>query len=305
MKKTSFLPQDGAYFLDSPSLHDSIGNSIYVKKVLFHTVSEYQDIYVVDACGLGRMLILDNEIQTCEFDESAYHEMIVHVPLRCHPKPERILVIGGGDGGVLRELAKYESIKIIDICEIDEEVIKASQKYLPNIAKGFSDQRVKVHIGDAAIFVSDSRREYDVIIVDSSDPAGPATVLYEPEFYDNLTKILHPDGIIVSQAESYYIYPDFISDLFGFLKDKFKHAYYYLTMVPTYTSGIIGFAFCSHSQSPYSFAKLTNSASLSNLKYYNPLIHKASFCLPSACYDVLPAETAILQKQMCEDDFNG
>ncbi|MFH1137460.1 MAG: spermidine synthase, partial [Pseudomonadota bacterium] len=177
MKNTSTTPEAGALFLDQPQLNGALGLAIAIDRVLFQQRSKFQDIQVVEAGGLGRMLILDGIIQAAEFDEKSYHEMLVHVPMLSHPCPENVLVIGGGDGGSLREIAKHRSVRKIDIRELDEAVIQACRQYLPSLAQGFDDPRVNIHLADGALFASGRQAEYDVILVDCPDPVGPAKAL--------------------------------------------------------------------------------------------------------------------------------
>ena len=288
-------PEAGKLFLEDPELEGALGAAIAVDRVLLDTESKFQKIQVVEAGRLGRVLILDQVIQTSDFDEAAYHEMIAHLPLLTHPNPERVLVIGGGDGGTLREIGKHAGVKKIDICEIDEAVIKASREFLPGLACGFDDPRVEVHIADGARFVADHPDTYDVIIVDSSDPVGPAVVLFQQQFYQDMKKALRPGGIIVTQAESFYLYGPLITEMFGFLKNLFARPLYYYTKVPTYISGLIGFTFCSLGPDPLEPPDPARVAALGPLRYYTPAVGRAAFVLPKFCLDLLPEHVARVQ----------
>ena len=291
-------PEAGKIFLELPELDGALGAAIAVDKVLLDIESKFQKIQIVEAGPLGRMLILDQVVQTSEFDEAAYHEMIAHVPLLAHPNPERVLVIGGGDGGTLREVGKHAGVKSIEICEIDEAVIEACRQFLPGLARGFDDPRVEVHVADGARFVADRPNTYDVIIVDSSDPVGPAVVLFESPFYQDLKKALRPGGIIVSQAESFYLFAPLIKEMFGFLKDMFERPLYYLTKVPTYPSGLIGFAFCSLGPDPLQPPDPARVAALEPLHYYTPAIGRTAFVVPRFCLDLLPEHVALVQASL-------
>lgn len=174
--------------------------SLEVKEVLDHHRSRFQDVLVFRSANHGTVLVLDGVIQVTERDEFAYQEMIAHIPLCAHPDPKRVLVIGGGDGGVLREIARHKGVEEIVICEIDEDVINVSKKYLPSLARGYDDPRVKVHVMDGAEFLANHMDYFDVIITDSSDPVGPASVLFETPFYDSMYGSLRDGGIVCTQG---------------------------------------------------------------------------------------------------------
>jgi spermidine synthase len=238
---------------------------------------EKLDIYQTAQCGT--MLVLDDAIQLTQWDNSAYHEMIAHVPLMTHPHAKRVLIIGGGDGGALTEVLKHSNITEVVLCDIDEYVVKLSQKYFPEFAESFSDPRVTVVIGDGAEFIKNYTNYFDVILVDASDPEGPASVLYSHEFYQDLYNTLTHDGIIVAQAESPFFHTDLIKEWHMRNKELFTHAAYYYALVPTYPSGVIGFTYCAK-RYPYTTAFAHNRAIPQHLRYYTPEIHAASFVLP-------------------------
>lgn len=235
------------------------------------------DVYQTAQCGI--MLVLDGAIQLTQWDNNAYHEMITHVPLMTHPNPKRVLIIGGGDGGALTEVVKYPSIDKIVLCDIDEAVIEISKKYFPEFAHSFNDSRVTVVIQDAAQYIKKFHHIFDVIIVDASDPDGPASVLYSDEFYHDLDKALTDDGILVAQAESPFFHTDLIKQWHERNQKIFTYASYYYALVPTYPSGIIGFTYCAKTYHPTPITH--NRAPLPNLRYYTPELHRASFVLPA------------------------
>ncbi|MBN1850065.1 MAG: spermidine synthase [Deltaproteobacteria bacterium] len=255
--------------------------SLRMDRVLYQEKSEYQDICVFENSGVGRVLTLDNIIQITESDEFAYQEMIAHVPLFAHPDPRSVLIIGGGDGGVAREVAKHRGVEQIDLCEIDRMVIEVSRKYLPFTSVGFSDPRVKVHIQDGAEFARKNVDAYDVIIVDSSDPIGPAKVLFEEPFYRSIEAALKKDGIMMNQAESIWLHLDLIKDLRKTAEGLFPKTEYCYTCVPTYPSGQIGFLCCSKEYDVREPQRRPDQAFQKKCRYYTPDIHKASFHLPA------------------------
>jgi spermidine synthase len=236
--------------------------------------SKYQKIELYNTEKFGKVLLIDGIIMLTEADEFAYHEMIAHVPLSIHPLAKKVLIIGGGDGGAAREILKHD-IEELDICEIDSDVIDICKKYLPTLANSFDDKRVKVIHKNGADFIKDKKEEYDVIIVDSTDPIGPGKELFTEEFYISLYKALKKEGIAVTQSESMFYDKDVIKELFSFSKKLFPIVKYYYTLVPSYPSGMIGFSLCSKKYDSF------NDKGIKGLKYYNADMHKASFKLPS------------------------
>lgn len=242
--------------------------------------SKFQKIDVYDTVPFGKMLVHDDVIMLTETDEAHYHEMIVHVAMTVHPHPHRVLVIGGGDGGTLREVLKHEEVETAHLCEIDGDVIEICKKHFPDLSCSFDDPRSRVFLDDGAQFVKQRKNEYDIIIVDSSDPIGPAEVLFQEPFYRSMFDALTADGIVVTQSESFLYHREVIEELATFNKKIFPHYSYYYTMVPTYPSGVIGFSFCSKKYHPIMDFKPERAAAITGLEYYNDEIHKASFVLP-------------------------
>ncbi|MBW1998183.1 MAG: polyamine aminopropyltransferase [Deltaproteobacteria bacterium] len=266
--------QDSIEFGHGCSLH------IKIKNVLYHSRSKFQEIVIMETEKLGRLLAIDGITMLTEYDEFAYHEMIVHVPLLVHPNPRKVLVIGGGDGGTVREIVKHPEVEEVHVCEIDEEVVAACRKYLPSLASSFDDARVKVFYEDGAKYVKKSPASYDIIIVDSTDPLGPGKILFQRDFYEDMKEALLDHGIAVTQCESIYLHPHVIRGVYSFARDIFPKLGYYITMVPTYPSGLIGFYFCSLSRDPVSDIDLKRARELKGLKYYTPQLHRSSFTLP-------------------------
>ncbi|OUN01471.1 MAG: spermidine synthase [Firmicutes bacterium ZCTH02-B6] len=270
--------------IESDDLH--IG--IRVSRVLHRERSRYQDIAIVDTPGLGRMLVLDGIVQTTVKDEFAYHEMIVHVPLMSHPSPRRVLVIGGGDGGTVRELVKHVSVERVDLVEIDERVVALCREYLPELSASFDDPRVNIIIGDGIEHVSNVRGEYDVVIVDSSDPVGPAVGLFREEFYRSVYRALDDDGLMVAQTESPFGTPQLVRDVAAAVGRAFPpHAYLYLANVPVYSLGDWSFTIGSKGPDPRT-PRLPEGASLPfATRYYTLEVHRAAFALPRYVQELL------------------
>ena len=264
------------------------GKTILIDGDLIHEVkSKYQHIEVFETKYFGKLLRLDGVIQMTEFDEANYHEMIAHVPLSSHSCPEHVLVIGGGDGGAVREILKHKDVKKVDLVEIDEEVINISKKFFPDVSCSLNDERVSIINIDGADHAKFSNDLYDVIIIDSTDPFSVGESLFKESFYSNLKNLLKYNGIVVSQCESMFYDLELIKSMHEFKKKYFDYVKYYYTMVPTYPSGSIGFQFCSNIDYPHN--KVNNNImrneykldDLDNLKYYNRSVHFSSFVTPN------------------------
>lgn len=254
--------------------------------ILHQESTPFQELKIVDTVQWGRALILDDCVQTTEKDEFIYHEMMAHVLLNAHPSPRRVMVVGGGDGGVVREVLKHDRVEHVDLVEIDGQVVEACKKYLPSIAGSLDEARVTINIMDGVIFVAQAPdASYDVIIVDSSDPLGPAEVLFNESFYTQLYRLLGEDGMMVSQAESPLIYPEAFLTVCQGIKKVFGGVHVYLTPVPTYVSGPWAFAAGSKKINPrniYGDSRIPNG-----LKYYNSELHEAVFALPQYIKEML------------------
>ena len=260
--------------------------NIKVTKELYNKRSKFQDIKLYETESCGKMLVLDGVIQFTESDEFAYQEMMAHLPLFSHPSPKRVLVIGGGDGGVLREIAKHEMVEEIDICEIDEDVINVSKEFVPSIACGFYDSRVKVHIADGSLFIEQRRSYYDVIIVDSSDPIGPGETLFQKSFYENMKSALNGEGIISTQGESLFLHQNIVEELMNIAQQLFPVWSYSYTLVPTYPGGHIGICLGSMKYPVDVPARKPDIKTAEKLKYYNSEIHSASTKLPNFAHKI-------------------
>jgi len=268
------------WFSETSDIWPGIALSIEIEKLLFSQKSRYQQIDLYETRHHGKMLVLDGIIQLTDFDEFAYQEMLAHIPLFAHSFPEKVLVIGGGDGGVLREVAKHDGVVSIDICEIDEKVIQVSKDFLPGMSMGFDDPRVKVHIADGSEFVQHHSLEYDVIIVDSSDPVGPGEILFEKKFYEYSKRALRKNGLMAVQGESFFLHPDKVQKIVRHMKELFAYHGYAYSLIPTFTGGHVGIGIGSDGADPSKPARPVSNRFEAGLKYYTSKIHNASFILP-------------------------
>lgn len=273
------------WFSELSPLWDGQCISLEVEEVLHTEKSEYQDIVVLQTKAYGRVLVLDGVIQCTERDEFSYQEMISFLPVNSHPSPRKVLIVGGGDGGVARELAKHPLVQSIVQCEIDERVIEVSKKYLPFMAKGFDDPKVSLHIGDGFEFIKNHPSEFDVIITDSSDPIGPAASLFQESYFQLLQKALKPGGIVCSQGENAWFHSNLIAPLLKSCKSIFPVVDYAYTCIPTYPGGQIGFILCStnpETEFRKPVTKFSDAESESmELRYYSAEMHSAAFVIPA------------------------
>ncbi len=289
--------REGALFLEEPELDGHYGLAVRLDRVLLRKQTPFQELVVAEAGPLGRMLLLDGNIQVTEFDETGYHEMLVHVPLLSHPAPQRVLVAGGGDGGTLREVLRHPEVRHADLCEIDGEVIEAGRRFFPGLTRSLDDPRVSVHVADATGFVRDNPEGWDVILVDSSDPVGPAVGIFDDAFYRDLRRALRPGGLTVIQAESCFVFGDLVRCLSRALAGLFPLSAYYHTLVPTYTTGVIGFALGSLGPDPLAGPPDPERVrALGALDFYTPALHRACFALPRRFLRLLPEAAARRQE---------
>jgi len=265
------------WFYEESILWPGQRTGLEVEKVLLEVKSEFQEIMVFKSKKYGNVLVLDGAIQATERDEFAYQEMITHLAMCSHVHPKSVLVIGGGDGGVLREIEKHPSVERITICEIDKMVIQVAREYLPSMGIGFDDPRVTVHVGDGVEFMKGKHSEFDVIIVDSSDPVGPAEVLYTESFYRCMHDALTPNGVICTQAEYPFVQLDFVKGLVKMGKKVFKHCDYAVCSTPTFPTGLQGFLLASMADSSCRAPVRKIEA---KMKYYNQEVHRSAFVLP-------------------------
>lgn len=256
-----------------------------VEKILHVEKSDFQDVLVFKSTNYGNVLVLDGVIQASERDEFAYQEMISHVALNNHPCPKRVLVIGGGDGGVLREITKHETVEEAILVEIDEAVVRVSKLYLPDMAKGFDQPSVKVKITDGYEYLRSIETKFDVIITDSSDPEGPAEQLFQKDYFELMNQALTDKGVYIMQAsENIWLKLNVLIHLKKTCKEVFPSVEYTYACVPTYTSGQLGLMVCSKDPEndltvPTRTWGIDTEKRIN--KYYNSALHQASFKLPT------------------------
>lgn len=257
--------------------------SFGIKKKLVSKKSKFQLIDIVQTLSHGVVMSLDKKIMVSEKDEFIYHEMIAHVPLFMQGVPKRILIIGGGDGGTVRECLKHLYVENIDLCEIDNEVIELSKKYMPFTAKELKNKKVNIFVQDGFAFLKEKSRQnsYDLIIVDSSDPVGIAANLFKDSFFSLVKNALRPKGIVCAQCESPFFYSKAITTAHKNLKRLFKSVQHFTAPVTTYPSGYWSFVIASDQEMHFKKRKYEKVSKSMYLKYYNSEIHKSAFALPN------------------------
>ena len=276
----------------SETLYDSYGQEFAVDKIYFENKTDHQHLVIFENARFGRVMALDGIIQTTEADEFIYHEMLTHVPLMAHGNVKRVLIIGGGDGGMLREVCKHDSVEHVTQVEIDDQVVEMCKEFLPNHSAGaYDDPRVTIVIDDGANFVRDCKEKFDVIISDSTDPIGPGDVLFTSDFYANAKNCLSKDGILVTQNGVAFMQLDEVTTTADRLQPYFADPSFYCAAVPTYIGGFMTFAWGSDDRNmrQTSVETIAQRFDQANIKcrYYNPAIHVASFALPQYILDAL------------------
>lgn len=267
------------------TLHPSWGQSFVIDEVLFESKTEHQHLVIFRNAQWGTVMALDGVIQTTEGDEFIYHEMLTHVPMFSHPKPNSVLIIGGGDGGILREVLKHASVETVTMVEIDAQVVEMCKTYLPNHSKGaFDDPRLNLVIADGVDFVNQTKQTFDVVISDSTDPVGPGEVLFTSRFYQGIASCLNPDGVFVAQNGVSFLQQEEVKNTALRLKPLFQQRGFYCAAVPTYVGGVMSFAWATQQQdlSQQALAQVVARYQTAAIKtrYYNPKLHQACFALP-------------------------
>ncbi|UVK97133.1 polyamine aminopropyltransferase [Pseudomonas sp. B21-048] len=267
------------------TLYEGYGQRFRMEKLLHEVRTEHQHLVIFENPRMGRVMALDGVIQTTEADEFIYHEMLTHVPILAHGTAKRVLIIGGGDGGMLREVAKHRSIEHITMVEIDGTVVDMCKEFLPNHSKGaFDDPRLNLVIDDGMRFVATTTEKFDVIISDSTDPIGPGEVLFSENFYQACRRCLNEGGILVTQNGTPFMQIEEVKTTAGRLRSLFPDWHFYQAAVPTYIGGAMTFAWGATNTA---YRKLSREILQQRFagsgiitRYYNPEIHIGAFALP-------------------------
>ena len=261
----------------------SLGFSCKTSQTLRVEKTPFQDLAVVVTEQFGRMLLLDGMVMTTDQDEFVYHEMISMVALNSHPSPRKVLIIGGGDGGALREVVRHPRVEKGVLVEIDAQVIQASRDFFPGMSCSFDDPKAEVIVDDGIKYIQEHKNEFDVILIDSTEPVGPAIQLFSPEFYASCYAALKEDGMMVAQSESPFFNQDVIRMVWQGVGQSFPISDLYLASIPTYPSGLWSFTVGSKKHNPREVMTIPDCA----YKYYNSAVHKAAFALPAFVQDII------------------
>ena len=272
--------------------NEQTGLTIGLKKLLFSEQSKYQLVEVYETDTWGNLMTIDGMVMLSEKDEFVYHEMLAHTAMFTHPNPKRVLIIGGGDGGTAREVLKHASVQQVDMVEIDKTVVDASKLHFPGVGD-FGNPKLNVLYEDGIAFVKNVQTPYDVIIIDGSDPVGPAEGLFEKDFYQFCLDALSDDGVLTAQTESPWVesyYPS-MKKVFYALDDLFPISKMYISYIPLYPAGMWSMACASKQEDPLGDAvqqRISSSSDwLAQLKYYNADVHKAAFALPNFVKEIV------------------
>jgi spermidine synthase len=267
------------------TLYDAYGQEFRIDEMLFEVRTDHQHIIIFHNATFGRVLVLDGVVQTTEKDEFIYHEMMTHIPILAHGNVKRVLIVGGGDGGMLREVTRHQGIESITQVEIDRQVIDMCRAYLPNHSQGaFDDPRVHIVISDGFEYVKNTPEQFDVIISDSTDPIGPGEALFREDFYVHCKRCLTQGGVLVAQNGVAFMQLDEVRITAQRLNRVFDDWHFYSAAVPTYVGGIMTFAWATDDVTmrfiDWKLLEDRHSASKIATRYYTPAIHRASFALP-------------------------
>ena len=278
------------WFTEKPTPH--WGMTYRVTQVLRRVKTPFQDLAVVETVDFGRALILDGIVQLTEKDEFVYHEMIVHVPMCAHPDPRRVLVVGGGDGGAVREILRHPGVEEVVLVDIDREVIAAAREFFPQISASLDDPRVRVVNEDAARYLwqEELRGRFHVVVVDSPDPVGPAVALFQEDFYRAVDHVLAPDGLFSAQSESPFLMPDFIRSVQEAAARVFPIVKLYIYSNVTYPGGMWAFTTGSKCYDPASPRE--GRCPEGPTRYWTPDVHRAAFVLPPFVEELAPLQHA-------------
>jgi len=267
------------------TLYDGYGQRFRMDKLLHEVRTEHQHLVIFENARMGRVMALDGVIQTTEADEFIYHEMLTHVPILAHGNAKRVLIIGGGDGGMLREVRKHRGVESITMVEIDGTVVEMCQEFLPNHSCGaYEDPRLNLVIDDGMNFVATTTEKFDVIISDSTDPIGPGEVLFSENFYQACRRCLNDGGILVTQNGTPFMQLAEVQNTASRMDGLFADWHFYMAAVPTYIGGSMTFAWGStdaeYRKLPLETLRQRYAGSSIVTRYYNPEIHQGAFALP-------------------------
>lgn len=272
------------------SLHAYYGQKFDIEKILFESKTKHQHLIIFENKYFGRVMALDGIVQTTQKDEFIYHEMLTHVPLFTHADPKKVLIVGGGDGGILREVAKHDSINQITMVEIDDTVVELSKAYFPDHSAGtFDDPRLLLLIDDAYHFITQCQTQFDVIIADTTDPMGPGEVLFSESFYAHCHRCLTDNGILVTQNGVCFFQKDEMKQTAQRFRGIFDEIKFYSAAIPTYIGGnmVFGWGRKNKLTSPSTeILKTRIDTANINTQYYNLAVHQACFALPNYVMDV-------------------
>jgi len=260
---------------------NQINIGIECKNKIYEEQSKFQKIEIYETLNFGKMLVLDGDIMLSDKDEFVYHEMITHMSITTHFAPKKVLIVGGGDGGAVREVLKHSEIEEVVLCEIDEQVVRASQKYFPTLTEKLTDKRVKLVFEDGFVFLNNYKNYFDIIITDSSEPVGLAENLFKENYFKLIKESLKSDGIMVSQSETPWLREQIITDMTKAICAVFDHVETYTAFILLYPSGFWTFTFASDKYSLHNFDRIKSETVSKTCKYYNPEIHLASLALPN------------------------
>lgn len=269
---------------------DQFGITIKTTGSLYSGKSDFQKIDVIETEAFGRMLMLDGLVMTSEKDEFLYHEMISHIPMLAHQNPETVLVIGGGDGGTVREVLRHSTVRKVVLCEIDGLVIEVCKKFFPTISSELDNPKVEIQIRDGIEYIAQQKKIFDVIIIDSTDPMGPGEGLFTKEFYTNVREALKLNGIMVAQSESPIANKREVQLMYPLLRKVFPIVNTFLGPIPTYPGGYWSWAYCSESINPLDNKNEERTLEIQNgTKYFNKEIRSTAFALPNFVKELVKA----------------
>jgi spermidine synthase len=269
------------------TLHDGFRVRLKADKVLFDSETEHQQLIIFENEDFGRVMMLDGVVQLSTRDEFVYHEMMAHVPLFAHGKSKKVLIVGGGDGGVLREVLRHPEVKSATLCEIDRSVIDLCREHFPEVSAGaYDDKRTRVVIADGTKFVAETDERFDVILVDSTDPIGPGAVLFTKSFYTDCKRALSPGGILVTQNGLPFLQASELQSSVGYFRDLFKDAFAYIATTPSYFGGSMSYGWATDNKTlrRHKLEKIERcykKAGEFTTRYWRPEMQLAAFALPT------------------------